>query len=43
MNHIKYRKTPHLDDTIRHVASVTQSVKIGGDWVKLQIEQGFIS
>jgi hypothetical protein len=33
MQHIKYRKTTHMDDMFRHVQKLTQSVKIGGDWV----------
>jgi hypothetical protein len=33
MNHVKYRKTPHMDDVFRHVQKVTQSVKIGDGWV----------
>lgn len=33
MNHIKYRKTLHMDDIFRHVQKLTQSVKVGEDWV----------
>lgn len=33
MNHVKYRKTNHMDDVFRHVRKVTQSVKIGDEWV----------